>query len=201
MNGLSDEILIRGIRNREDTAFKYLQVKYQDGIRLMVMEMGGSREDARDVFNEGLVALIRLVDREDFRLTCKLGTLIYAVCKKKWKKQLEKKSMARKYQLRKNDPEPDHDFTEDADEKVYRAIIWESFMKLDEKCRKILEGYLKEISPGEIARSLGCSYGYVKKRKNLCHGYLMQLIENHPDFIRIKKTENTIAVEIPALNL
>lgn len=198
MNSLSDEILIRGIRNREDTAFKYLQVKFQDGIRLMVMEMGGNREDARDVFNEGLVALIRLVDREDFRLTCKPGTLVYALCKKIWKQQLEEKAGARNYQLRHSEQEPEPDFTEVTDEKLYREIFWGSFNKLDKKCREILEGYLREVPPAVIARSLRCSDSYLRKRKNLCHGYLMELIENHPDFVKIKNSETTIAEEIPA---
>jgi RNA polymerase sigma factor (sigma-70 family) len=198
MNGLSDEILIRGIRNREDTVFQYLQVKFQDGIRLMVLEMGGNREDARDVFNEGLVALMRLVDREDFSLTCKLGTLVYALCKNIWKQQLQEKAGARKYQLRSNDPGPEPDFTEDADIKLYREIFWESFKKLDEKCRKILEAYLREVPPGVIARSLRCSESYVRKRKSLCHGYLMELIANHPDFMKIKMSDTKIAHEIPA---
>jgi len=78
----SDQHIIDSIRRRDDVAFKYLQVKFQDSIRLMVSEMGGSPEDAKDVFSEGLIALIRLVDREDFVLNCKLGTLVYALCKK-----------------------------------------------------------------------------------------------------------------------
>ena len=109
----SENRIIEGIRNREDTAFKYLQVKFQDGIRLMVIEMGGSQEDAKDVFSEGLIALIRLVDRDDFKLTCKLGTLVYALCNKKWKQHLEKQIAVRNYHMRKLDTSPEHDFSED----------------------------------------------------------------------------------------
>jgi len=201
MNHVSDDILIRGIRNRDDTAFKYLQVKFQDSIRLMVMEMGGTREDAGDVFNEGIIALIRLVERDDFKLTCRLGTLVYALCNKQWKQQLEKKTAVRNYHLRREEPEPPPDFSEDTDEELYRNIFWESFRKLDESCQKILEGYLKEIPPGEIARSLGYSYNYVRKRKSLCHSYLMELIENHPDFIKIKKIEAVLSEETSNLFL
>lgn len=141
MNHLSDDILIRGIRNRDDTAFKYLQVKFQDGIRLMVMEMG--------------------------------GTLVYALCNKKWKQQLEKQAAARNYHFRREAPEPPPDFTEDTDEELYRNIFWGSYRQLDDPCKKILEGYLKEISPREIAR----------------------LIESHPDFIKIKEAEAILAEE------
>ncbi len=185
----ADHILLQGIRNREDTAFKYLQVKFEASIRLMVLEMGGSREDARDMFNEGIVALIQLVDREDFRLTCKLGTLLYALCNKKWKQQLEKRIAARNYHLKRLDNSEDADFSENADEALYHEIFWECFGKLGKVCRDILEGYLKEVSPKELAQSLGYSYGYVRKKKSLCHNYLIRLIEHHHIYRRIKKSE------------
>lgn len=195
MRSFTDDIVINGIRSRDDAVFKYIQVKFQDSIRLMVMEMGGSQEDAQDVFNEGLIALIRLVDRDDFNLTCNLGTLMYALCNKQWKQQLEKRIAARNYHVRKLDTTPVRDFTEDYDYELYRTIFWETFEELDDVCKEILKGYLKEISPRDIAENLGFSYGYVRKRKSLCHSYLMKMIENHPDYIKIMETEQTAIVE------
>ena len=192
MESYSEDILINGISNRDDGVFKYLKVKYQDGIRLMVLEMGGNPEDAKDVFSEGLIALIRLVDKEDFKLTCKLGTLLYALCNKKWKQQIEKQTAARNYHIRKLEPTRADDFTENYDEELYRDIFWECFEMLDTVCKEILQGYLKEISPRDIARSLGYSYGYVRKKKSLCHNYLIKMIENNPVFIKIQRAENII---------
>lgn len=191
----NDQHIIESIRNRDDLAFKYLQVKFQDSIRLMVTEMGGSLEDAKDVFSEGLIALIHLVDREDFVLSCKLGTLVYALCKKSWKQQLEKRVAVGNYQVRKLESTPDWDFTEDVDQELYQEIFWESFKQLEKVCQEILEGYLKEISPKDIAEQLGYSYGYIRKRKSMCHGFLMKLIEGHPTFIKIKQTELTLDIE------
>jgi len=195
MEIFNDQHIIDGIRNRDDATFKYLQVKFQDSIRLMVVEMGGSQEDAKDVFSEGLIALIRLVDQEDFVLSCKLGTLVYALCKKTWKQHLEKQTAVRNYHVRKLDTTPDWDFTEEADQHLYHEIFWECFGKLDKVCQDILDAYLKEISPRDIAIELGYSYGYVRKRKSMCHSFLMKTIEDHPTFIRIKKTELTLDIE------
>ena len=191
----TDQHIVESIRKREDVAFKYLQVKYQDSIRLMVMEMGGSKEDAKDVFSEGLIALIRLVDQEDFELSCKLGTLVYALCKKTWKQHLEKQVAVRNYHVRKLENSPDWDFTEESDKQLYHEIFWESFEKLEKVCQEILEGYLKEISPKEIAEELGYSYGYIRKRKSMCHNFLMKLIQGHPTFKRIKQTEVSLDIE------
>lgn len=189
MQESNDQHIIESIRKREDVAFKYLQVKFQDSIRLMVMEMGGSEEDAKDVFSEGIIALIRLVDREDFSLNCKLGTLVYALCNKTWKQHLEKQVAVKNYHVRKLENSPEWDFTEESDQQLYHEIFWECFEQLEEVCKEILEGYLKEISPRDIAEKLGYSYGYIRKRKSMCHGFLMKMIESHPIFIRIKRTE------------
>jgi len=195
MEKSSDQHIIDSIRKRDDVAFKYLQVKFQDSIRLMVLEMGGNQEDAKDVFSEGLIALIRLVDREDFELTCKLGTLVYALCKKTWKQHLEKQVAVNNYHVRKLESTPDWDFTEEADQQLYQEIFWESFKQLEKVCQEILEGYLKEISPKEIAEKLGYSYGYIRKRKSMCHGFLMKMIQNHPTFKKIKQSELALDIE------
>jgi RNA polymerase sigma factor (sigma-70 family) len=191
----NDQHIIERIRQRDDVAFKYLQVKFQDSIRLMVVEMGGSQEDAKDVFSDGLIALIRLVDREDFVLNCKLGTLVYALCKKTWMQHLEKQVAVRNYHVRKIDSSPDWDFTEETDQQLYHEIFWECFKQLEEVCQEILEGYLKEISPKEIAEKLGYSYGYIRKRKSMCHGFLLKMIESHPTYVQIKQTELTLDIE------
>ena len=191
----NDQHIIDSIRQREDVAFKYLQVKFQDSIRLMVIEMGGSQEDAKDVFSEGLIALIRLVDRKDFVLSCKLGTLVYALCKNSWKQHLEKQVAVNNYHVRKLESPPETDFTEELDQQLYQEIFWECFKQLEKVCQEILDGYLKEISPKDIAEKLGYSYGYIRKRKSMCHGFLMKMIESHPTFRKIKQTELTLDLE------
>ena len=135
------------------------------------------------------------MDREDFVLNCKLGTLVYALCKKTWKQHLEKQVAVRNYHVRKLESTPEWDFTEEVDQKLYQEIFWESFRQLEKVCQEILEGYLKEISPKEIAEKLGYSYGYIRKRKSMCHGFLMKMIENHPTYIKIKQSELTLDIE------
>jgi len=107
----------------------------------------------------------------------------------------EKQVAARNYHVRKLDASPEQDFTEDVDQQLYQEVFWESFRQLDKVCQDILEGYLKETSPKDIAVKLGYSYGYVRKRKSMCHSFLMKTIENHPTYIKIKQTELTLDME------
>ena len=135
------------------------------------------------------------MDREDFVLNCKLGTLVYALCKKTWKQHLEKQVAVCNYHVRKINSSPDWDFTEETDQQLYQEIFWECFKQLEEVCQEILEGYLKETSPKEIAEKLGYSYGYIRKRKSMCHGFLLKMIESHPTYIKIKQTELILDIE------
>jgi DNA-directed RNA polymerase specialized sigma24 family protein len=124
-----------------------------------------------------------------------LGTLVYALCKKTWEQHLEKQIAVRNYHVRKLESSPDWDFTEETDQQLYQEIFWESFKKLEKVCQEILEGYLKEISPKDIAEKLGYSYGYIRKRKSMCHNFLMKMIQGHPTYKRIKQTEMSLDIE------
>ena len=94
MTAMSGEHIIQGIRSRNDDIFKLIQTKYTAGILAMVLELGGSSEDAEDIISESLIEIIRLVDQKDFKLTCKFGTLLYAIANKRYKQALEKQSAA-----------------------------------------------------------------------------------------------------------
>ena len=61
---------------------------------------------------------------------------------------------------------------------------------MDDISQKILKMYWLEISPSEIAETLGYSYGYVRKKKSECMKELKNRIMEHPDFNEVKKNLN-----------
>ncbi len=185
----TDTELVDGIRRRDDDVFKYLQTRYKHGIRLMVCMNGGNAEDAEDLFCDGLVRLMEIVDWHGFKLTCKLPSLLYAICEKKWKLILLKRRTAARYHRRKLDTTPEGDFTDFIDKSLYSMIFWESFNKLKDDCKRVFRSYFKELSSKEIAEILNYSYGYLRKRKCLCHKSLVRIVNAHPEYRKIKATE------------
>jgi DNA-directed RNA polymerase specialized sigma24 family protein len=169
--------------------FKYLERNYRHGIKLMVFEGGGDAIDGEDVYSEGIATLIEIVDRSDFVLTCKLSTLFYAICNKKWKQVLDKNKAARNYHTRHNEDTVIEDFSEDMDHTLYSDIFWECFNKLEKICRQILKAYFKEIPAREIADLFDLTYGYLRKKKSMCHTALMKIINMHPDYLKIKNKD------------
>jgi RNA polymerase sigma factor (sigma-70 family) len=188
----TDNEIIECLRNRQSYVVRYLSDKYVPMIRLMVYQMGGTLEDARDIFQDGLIIMLEKIDNEDFVLTCKFKTFLYSVCVNLWKSVLVKRQAATNYLTRRVEDNYDKDFTEHIDNKLYENIFYSVFETLDPVCRKILKLYWQELSPKEIADTLGYTYGYVRKKKCEGQAELILRVKMHPDYKRIMNSENVI---------
>jgi RNA polymerase sigma factor (sigma-70 family) len=155
----------------------------------MVFQKGGSTEDARDIFQDGLIIMLEKLDDKQFALTCKFKTFLYCVCEHLWKTLLEKRQAANNYLTRQPEPESEKDFTEVMDHRLYEEIFQEVFKTLDPISKKILKLYWEEKSPQEIADKLGYTNGYVRKKKCEAQSELTEKVKHHPAYLRIKSSE------------
>lgn len=192
MKEYTDPEIIECLRNRQSYVVRYLSDRYMPMIRLMLFHMGGSAEDAKDIFQDGLMIMLEKIDDNSFSLTCKFKTFFYCVCENLWKAVLVKRHSATNYFARRIDTDNISDFTESLDNSLYQTIFTEVFESLDVVSKKILKLYWHEISPQEIAQKLGYTYGYVRKKKCEAQGELIEKIKNHPDYIRIKNSDNLV---------
>jgi RNA polymerase sigma factor (sigma-70 family) len=188
----TDLEIIECLRNRQSYVVRYLSDRYMPMIRLMVYHKGGSLEDSKDVFQDGLMIMLEKIDNKDFVLTCKFKTYLYCVCENLWKAVLVKRQSASNYLTRRIETESENDFSELLDNKLYQTIFWDVFESLDKVSKKILKLYWQEVSPQEIANTLGYTYGYVRKKKCEAQGELIENVKKHPDYMRIMNSENVI---------
>jgi RNA polymerase sigma factor (sigma-70 family) len=192
MSEYSDKEIIECLRNRQSYVVCYLSDRYMPMIRLMVYQMGGRLEDAKDIFQDGLIIMLERIDNEDFVLTCKFKTYLYCVCENLWKTVLSKRQAATNYLTRRVEADNCKDFTELPDNKLYENIFYDVFATLDPVCQKILNLYWQELSPKDIAEKLGYTYGYVRKKKCEGQGELIDKIKNHPEYKLIEKDEEVV---------
>lgn len=185
MKEYSDFEIIECLRNRQSYVVRYLSDRYLPMIRLMVSQKGGSIEDAKDIFQDGLMIMLEKIDNQDFALTCKFKTFLYCICENLWKMVLVKRQAATNYLVRKGEGEVEKDFTELMDKSVYEEMFWEAFETLDESSKKILKLYWQEVPPQEIAERLGFTYGYVRKKKSEAQAELTEKVKMHPDYRRL----------------
>ncbi len=190
MKEFTDSEIIECLRNRQSYVVHYLSDRYLPMIRLMVTNLGGTGEDARDIFQEGLMIMLEKIDSREFTLTCKFKTFLYCICENLWKSVIIKRRRAASYLVRRVETEGESDFTEIIDNKMYRDIFRNAFDTLDPAGKSILKLYWEEYSPKEIAEKLGYTYGYVRKKKCETQAELINKVKMHPDYKKIMESEN-----------
>jgi RNA polymerase sigma factor (sigma-70 family) len=187
----TDSEIIECLRNRQSYVVLYLSDQYLPMIKNMVIHMGGNSEDAKDIFQEGLMIILEKIDSREFALTCKFKTFLYCICENLWKSILIKRQSTVNYLQRQVDTEEDTDFSEQVDDDLSREIFMKSFKKLDKSGRKILKLYWKGYSPQEIAEKLNYSYGYVRKKKSESQAELIEKVKSHPEYRKMMESDET----------
>ena len=191
----SDSEIIECLRNRQSYVVRYLWERYMPMVRLLVTHMGGTSEDAKDIFQDGIMIMLEKIDSRQFTLTCRFKTFLYCVCENLWKSALDKRHAASNYFTRKVDPDDEKEFTELIDNKLHEEIFHEVFESLGPVSKKILKLYWQDVPPQEIADKLGYTYGYVRKKKCEAQIELTEKVKKHPGYKGIMNSER-IAKEI-----
>ena len=75
---------MEGIRHSRRETLEYMYNEYYPMAYKMVITNQGNKEDARDLFQEGMIVLIEKAQNPDFYLTSKMGTFLYSVCRRLW---------------------------------------------------------------------------------------------------------------------
>ncbi len=188
----TDSEIIECLRNRQSYVVLYLSDQYLPMIRMMVTQLGGSSEDAKDIFQEGLMIILEKIDSREFALTCKFKTFLYCICENLWKSVIIKRHSAVNYLQRCGETEENTDFSEQVDDDLYREIFMISFKKLDKSGRKILTLFWKGYSHQEIAEKLSYSYGYVRKKKSESQAELIEKVKSHPEYKKIMESDEIV---------
>ena len=190
MKEYSDDEIITCLRTRKNYAVRFLYNRYLPLVRHIVLKMGGTSDDAIDIFQEGLLILISKIDNKNFILSCKLKTYLYCVCENLWKSELVKKKAGNNYFRHKLADDSITDFTEQYDYKLCEVIFYGAFETLDPLHQKILKLFWRDFSLKEIANTLGYTYGYVKKEKCEGQSELIKRVKMHPDYNQITDSDS-----------
>ena len=75
MKEYTDSEIIECLRSRQSYVIRFLHDRYLHMICLMVSRMVVSKEDAMDIFQDGLMIMKEKLDNRDFELTCNLSLI------------------------------------------------------------------------------------------------------------------------------
>ncbi len=165
------EVLEAMRQGRAEQAFTQLYRQLPD-VMTMVRNHGGTRTEARDLFQDALVIIHEKAQAPGWMISGSLAAYLYGVCRNLWLAELRAKGKAEKHVARLSSAvtsstvETQHS----TDNEPLTQLAERAFATLGEKCRELLTRfYLNNESLAAIAQAFGyAGEGAAKTRKYKC---------------------------------
>ena len=172
---LNEQALLKGLAQNDSKAVETLYKSHFTMIQHFVENNNGSFDDARDVFQEAMIALYEKVQLDSFVLTCQIKTYLFSICKHLWLKRLQQMG---KYSSPLSENEEsisiEMDMGQIEKKDAAFAIMDRALNSLGEPCKSLLEGYyLNKKGMQELASEFG--YTNADNAKNQKYKCLMRL--------------------------
>ena len=172
---LNEQLLLKGLANNESKAVETIYKDNFNMVQAFIINNNGSYDDARDIFQEAMIALYEKAQSESFVLTCKINTYVYSVCRRLWLKRLQQLGRySNKIDSFEETVAVEDDLEIHEKRNAEFAIMDRALNSLGEPCKSLLEGYyLKKLDMQTLAQDFG--YTNADNAKNQKYKCLMRL--------------------------
>lgn len=173
----SEGALISALRKQDSNAIRSLYKSHFPMVQNFIRTNGGSEQEAKDIFQEGILVFFNKINDESFVLECKIKTFLYSVCRRLWLTELKKKKNRTAGDI--EDMEgflifEENDLSEITEKEQQLKKLVLCLDKIGDPCSSLLRGfYLQDLSMQEITEMMG--YNNADTTKNLKYKCLMRL--------------------------
>lgn len=153
-----DQELIDGIAKGSTESLRIIYKDHFPLVAQFIIKNSGSEEDAKDVFQEAVIVLYDKINQGDFKLSSRLQTYIYSVCRFIWLKKLSSNERLNTtlYQELEETLAVEDDFEESQAREMQFHLMEESLNLLGEPCQTIIQDfYIHDLSMQEICEKFG----------------------------------------------
>jgi len=187
----ADQRYIEGLIKNDSTVIHEIYKNYSGKIIAFIKNNKGTADDARDVFQDALMAIYNAAVSRNFQLTCPFEAYLFMLCKSNWINRLKKNSRTSvtidgddgyKYEMDEHQKNIDEILHEREKMKLYES----KFAELGEVCRNLITLSWGDLSMEQVAEKLGLTYAFARKKKSECIAKLTQLIQSDILFQQIK---------------
>lgn len=174
-----DRLLVREIYER-----------YSRETQQWIAKNKGTTDDAKDIFQEALMAIAQRARKGPFVLTCTFGAYFFLVVRGKWYNELKRRKQSTVTTgsldgLKEESEDAARLAEETLAEHEREKLFREKFNQLPEGCKQLLRLSWTGIKMEEVANQLGITYAYARKRKSECIGALTESIRTSPEFSQL----------------
>ena len=169
---MKDSEILRRISRGDERVLDHLYKKHYRMMTRIVLSNNGTEEEAKDVYQEALLAFWQKAVKGELVLTSKISTYLYSICLNQWRKELDRKS-----RLSSEKVEGELYQQHDADERL--KIVLQCIEELGDVCKKVLTYYYFDgMNMQEIAKKMKfANTDTAKTKKYKCKKKLDSLIK------------------------
>ncbi len=179
--------LITGIRSSDPATIKHIYQQYYAAILHLVETNQGTKDDAQDVFQEGLMVLFQKTRNPEFSLSNSFLTYFYAVCRNIWSNKLRRNSRQEVTLVDTITPMEAIDDALPLVESEAYFLYRKMFLRLGADCQKVLRLFLRKVRMEKIMEMMGYgSVSYAKKRKFICKEKLVAMIKKDRSYQELR---------------
>ncbi len=171
----SDHNYFEALRKGDYRLLDELYEKNSPQVKRWILNNSGTIEDAKDIFQETIISIIKKAYDPDFQLTYPIGGLIFQISKNKWTDELRKKKTRQKVRkaLTQRLDDREEEFTlyleRIEQNELNQRKLDVSFEMLSDHCQRLLKLFAEGAKPKEIVDLLKMNnVNTVYRRKNAC---------------------------------
>lgn len=178
--------LLAAFASGDRTATARIYSQHYNIVSGWLLKSGGNSTDAADIFQEAMLILYEKAQLEDFRLTCKVGTYLFAISKHLWYKRVQQQQRQPGYLPDNAGGDDNIDWAYEDDIKVQQEReahyqqLNSALDQLGEPCRSLLKAFYHQDKSMQV---IAAEFGYTnpdnaKTQKYKCLTRLRKLFYN-----------------------
>jgi len=183
-----DQKYIEGLLQNNSFIIKAIYDKFVPKVINYIKLNSGNVDSAQDVIQETLITIYNQAKDKKLQLSCPFDAYFFLLCKRKWLNEL-KKSNSKEVTINESVLSKHDSALELADETELfegkQLLFNQMFQQLGTACKDLLKTTFKIKSMEEVAKQLGVTYAYARKKKSLCIGKLTKLVQASPKYNRL----------------
>ena len=170
---MKDSEILERISQGDEQMLDHLYKKYYRMMTKIVLSNNGTEDEAKDVYQEALLAFWQKAASGKLVLTSKISTYLYSICLNQWRKELDRKS-----RLSSETVDGAEHQTHDSKERL--KIVMDCIGQLGDVCKRVLTYYYFDgLGMPDIAEKMNfANTDTAKTKKYKCKKKLDSLIKS-----------------------
>ncbi len=153
----NDKLLLVAMLADDKTAIEDIYREHYNMVQQLIVQNGGSKDDAADVFQETIIVLYEKIKLGSFELSCLLKTYLYSIAKRIW---IKKWQQQQKFTQQVDDFEEVVAVEDEMENHLKQQndfVLMDAAMaKVGEPCKSILQAYyIQKKHMNTIAEEFG----------------------------------------------